>query len=602
MSCYLEEYLRKRQGCRSRREIVAVFCTSNKEHGRSIGVGHILSYITRQLLLRDDNRLDHAFQKHPSQRWIPAHPPLSFVQDYLIGLWGLILDLITASSECEVILILNGVNKIRPEEARETFLDNLVTLFNRVQSEELITIRVFVTAIPFEDIRRAFKDLPNIEKDKERQGYAPQTDLLYGISVNITAGCLRTLHFEEYNARENLVFTAKENTGNWILSHHAFETWDKSPNSSLLWLHGKPGSGKSTLAKQVMVSKTIESTQSMQAKSHNINPEKTTALEVDAEYVDHLATDRGIIVAAFFYSFRGGKTETSHKLMLRSMLYQILKENSKLFPSFQPTYRELPKSMGSPVWSYEDLKYVFTSLRSIQTPLKIYIIVDAMDESDEDRRHEILDFLSDLGSSKSACIFKVLIASRPYNDIQGHLNQFGHIILQNENRRDIETVVIRGVERLSDNQKSSRDKLNKVRDYLIDNSDGVFLWTSIVLKELQELVTRGYSQAELMGVLTGLPSDLVDLYKHIVKRLNAKRNPRQVAEGKKMLVWTAFAERPMTTEEFGDTVIISSDPEPFTSSSAFFSEARISHFERRIAHNCGGLLEVINIPMTFLPL
>src|SRR5204862_711646 len=112
------------------------------------------------------------------------------------------------------------------------------------------------------------------------------------------------------------ILTAKENTGGWILSHRAFKTWDESPDSSLLWLHGKPGSGKSTLAKRVVDLKTFESTQSMQTKSHNTShsdPEKPMASEeVDTKYVDNLATDRDIIIAAFFYSFRGGKTQTSH--------------------------------------------------------------------------------------------------------------------------------------------------------------------------------------------------------------------------------------------------------------------------------------------------
>ena len=61
-----------------------------------------------------------------------------------------------------------------------------------------------------------------------------------------------------------------------------------------------------------------------------------------------------------------------------------------------------------------------------------------------------------------------------------------------------------------------------------------------------------------------------------------------------MLLWTAFAERPMAIEEFGDAVIIPSDPETFNPPDDFISEERISPLEPLIENCCGGLLEVIN--------
>ncbi|PMD58736.1 uncharacterized protein K444DRAFT_415699 [Hyaloscypha bicolor E] len=306
LSCCLKNYLSVREAHMRRREIISIFCASVREQMGSIEIERILGYIASQLLRNNNNRLQTVSQQHPLRDWLPACIPLPFEGDFLKSLWGLIWDSMTASSNCEIILILDAVNEIRPQEAREAFLSNIVTHFNRARSEKHITIKVFVTSLPFGDIQKAFKDLPSIEKDKERQA------------------CLRTLRCEEYNARQNRIETAEENTGDWILSHRAFETWDKSPNSSLLWLHGKPGSGKSTLVKRV-----VSKMKSMQAKRRNIshsNYEKTTR-EVDTEYVDQLATDHNIIVASFFYSFRGGKNETSHTLMLRSLLYQILKDN-----------------------------------------------------------------------------------------------------------------------------------------------------------------------------------------------------------------------------------------------------------------------------------
>jgi hypothetical protein len=160
-----------------RREIISIFCASVKEQMGSIKIERILGYIASQLLRNDKNRLQNVSQQRPPQDWLPARIPLPFEGDFLQSLWGLVWDSMTASSNREIVLILDGVNEIRPEEAREVFLSNIVTHFNRAKSEKHITLKVFVTSLPFEDVRKAFKDLPSIEKDKERQGYTPQAYL-----------------------------------------------------------------------------------------------------------------------------------------------------------------------------------------------------------------------------------------------------------------------------------------------------------------------------------------------------------------------------------------------------------------------------------------
>jgi Cdc6-like AAA superfamily ATPase len=294
-----------------------------------------------------------------------------------------------------------------------------------------------------------------------------------GHPVDIFTECLKALYFREYSARQNRVSEAQETTGSWIEDHAAYKAWDEDPNSSLLWLHGKPGSGKSTLAKRIVNSKRTESQKSRQMKndgaSHS-NSGPTSSEEPDKNYVDISDKDSNVVVAAFFYSFRGGKTETSHTLMLRSLLYQILEQNSTLFPHFRDLYRTLLKTQGPhPEWSHKDLKSSLESLRDIQTQVKMYIIVDAMDESDKDQKPEILSLISTLCSSRSSCIFKGLIASRPELDIKGHLGKCHHITLEEENSQDIKNVIIRDLGHISDlaELREPESELGEVRDYMI---------------------------------------------------------------------------------------------------------------------------------------
>jgi len=219
-----------------------------------------------------------------------------------------------------------------------------------------------------------------------------------------------------------------------------------------------------------------------------------------------------------------------------------------------------------------------------------------MDESEKAGRPEILDFLSDLRSLKSPCVFKVLIASRSYYDIRIRLKECGYIILKDENLLDIEIVIIKGLNNLSKKHEIPEGNLDRVRDDLIKCCEGVFLWVSLILGELEELVTDGFSEVDIAKLLKSLLSDLIEFYKRIIIRLKENGNKGQICEGKKMLAWAAFVERPITTDEFGDAIIIPSDRELFTPLDGFISQLRISYFERRIANNYGRLLAVINTP------
>jgi len=383
------------------------------------------------------------------------------------------------------------------------------------------------------------------------------------------------------------VETATDGTGDWILDNRAFTCWEKSQYSDLLWLHGKPGSGKSTLLKRVVALKSEES-----KRSNDRKRETAAALSPGQEFVDYLDTDSDIIVAAFFYSSRGKiPTEMSHTLMLRSLLYQILRGNSRLFPCFQSKFRELCKAKDGPTWTLNDLRTVFLSLRGTRTPVTIYIIVDAMDESDLDGRPGILAFLGEQCSSKSPCVFKGLIASRPYEDIGDHLAKFSRISLQEENAKDIKTVIFKGVE--TRKCKIEPRQLEKVRKYLMDHSHGVFLWVSIMFKELDQLAKQGLNETKLEKLLRSLPGEVRYLYKGIIERLQTESSDPEGA--KKMLIWTAFADADLTTRELWDAIVLPpSHHGPFTPTADFLSRERLGWlgFDDLILTYCGGLIEV----------
>ncbi|KAK5626419.1 hypothetical protein RRF57_002134 [Xylaria bambusicola] len=415
--------------------------------------------------------------------------------------------------------------------------------------------------------------------------------------------CLNTLYFQEWNARETRIDDVDQG-GDWLSSHKEYINWLENPCSDSLWIEGKPGSGKSTLAKRIVRKWRYE---------YN-DPSNMNA--------DH---DKAPIIAAFYYSFRGGFTETSHELMLH------MEPRQEAVPSFE---RDLSTteietddhSMTEPFWRYDNLKSVLQCLHQVNFPLRIFLVADGMDESDNTRRTDLLNFLRKLSSQTSNCVIKVLVASRPETDIHSNIHKSRHIILQQENREDILKVISRWFERLENQSKENDSKdeppfsegnhcpddFRGIRDYIVENSQGVFLWVSLVLKDLDKLIRRGaYTPDALEKRVRKLPKELGGpggFYHEIVQSLVRSQEDESLDEDDKeehrnrtttILTWVTFSKEPISLSYLEDVLATPLQIENKDLPGYDFERHRPRELDRGLISYCGGLLEVrIPIPTT----
>lgn len=200
--------------------------------------------------------------------------------------------------------------------------------------------------------------------------------------------CLASLYFD--NTRYGKIGKEHKGTLEWIWTHEVYKNWSAADASRLLYIQGKPGSGKSTLTKHF--------------NDHLLEREQTA---------------KSAIVARFFYSYREGKFERSHRNMLRSILHDILDQDETFFyHHFQTEYRHLVKLRkrghgGIIEQEYESLKKLLLSLSDHSQAKRIYLIIDAVDESDDNDRRDILQLLFRLCLETKHCVVKVFVASRP---------------------------------------------------------------------------------------------------------------------------------------------------------------------------------------------
>jgi hypothetical protein len=200
---------------------------------------------------------------------------------------------------------------------------------------------------------------------------------------------------------------------------------------------------------QILPPQCEEPCRDLQGISSSANSERANRLQRELQK-NTKTSEIKTIIAGFFYNRRGGHTETKHAQMLHSLLFQVLQQDSRIFTSFQRVYRKLgDNSVNFISWSCEDLKTVFLNLATFDKfPLKTCFIIDAMDESDEEERTEILSLLPSACSEQDPCTIKSIIASRSSHDVRialVDLRNCHQIILENENRDDIKKVVDAGL-------------------------------------------------------------------------------------------------------------------------------------------------------------
>jgi ankyrin repeat protein len=360
-----------------------------------------------------------------------------------------------------------------------------------------------------------------------------------------------------------------------------YTRWQES-KSNLLWIYGKPGSGKSTLA---------------------------------ATIVQSLCNQQGLdyVVADFFYSARGGSTETSHTLMLRSILYQLLQQKPSLYTMFQRTFRRLRAKYSEKImWPYTELRPILIDLASNKEDHHFLLIVDGLDESewrvaDGPTRQKVLSIFTSLTST----VFKVIALSREEPDIRKALKTDYAIDMKSVNESDISTIVRAGMAILwrhilsevesngtflstfphsntfndsDDSDYATRSRamlrrasraievgidhentsmtgefpdvpeLDTVRDHLLNHADGVILWVVMIIRRLIKVAQSGTcTLGQLNESLQRIPNSLKDLYCDIISKIKDSPSTDERLS-QHIFSWSCFTGRPLRVNEMRDAV------------------------------------------------
>ena len=298
--------------------------------------------------------------------------------------------------------------------------------------------------------------------------------------------------------------------GNEIASPDSLELCDTSKSvPPCLWLSGKPGVGKSTAA---------------------------------AHLVRYFAA---LGAPCSFYFFRSGDTTKSTiSALLRSLAYQLATIDHDVRELLLEAVRDgeaFDKDDHGSVWR----NIFLTRVLRLECKQPHYWVIDALDECTN--FGHLFPLLRQLCS---AIPLRLFITSRSMPSIARHFSQHNIPVLAEEVTVEDS---LRGIELLlrSNSQLGHIDD-SIIRDGIIEQiiqqSNGSFLWVSLVLNALEQ----AHSWRAIGGILDGVPREMNALYGQILRR--AASTPHNARIARSILRWVICSARPLTISELEEAL------------------------------------------------
>jgi hypothetical protein len=264
------------------------------------------------------------------------------------------------------------------------------------------------------------------------------------------------------------------------------------------------------------------------------------------------------------YFFFDDKYDTQRSAIscLRSLLHQLIQLVPALISHVMPHYHSLGNNL---VQSLGTLWEIFCAAIKDRDRLQgVYLIVDALHECDEASRGQLLKLFEDHFNSRlSDCsntpFLKVLATSRPYEEIKRLLQPCETsfcIRLKTENsEEEINGDIVLFISHKIDELRACNfgsSLLQGIEVILTTKADGMFLWVSLFIKDLQLTPVE-----RIREKLKGAPTGLDNLYRGLIDQLN--QNPVIAEMATKILMWVVYAPSPMSIDELAWACTVKSD-------------------------------------------
>ncbi|KAJ7242168.1 hypothetical protein B0H12DRAFT_1023779 [Mycena haematopus] len=295
-------------------------------------------------------------------------------------------------------------------------------------------------------------------------------------------------------------------TGRWFLETTSFKEW-KSGVGKTLWCRGMPGAGKT-----VLVSIAVNH---LRAEQEHLD----TVCGIAAIYLNHKETDAHAPSTLLTSLWR--QLVVGRSIGPVDKLYQKHRE-----PCTKPLLNEDHTVLCSIISRY----------------LKVFILVDALDEYPERERGILIWYLSRLGSNVN-----LLLTSRPHISLSSIYTAQLEVLevraMEEDIRCHIDAQILKSP-RLSKHIQNCPELLEQIEEKIVRRSDGMFLMAKLHIESL----AGKHTVKAVQDALKNLPNDLESTYDEVMERIHRQSDDdRNLAL--RTLSWISNAQRILRPSE-----------------------------------------------------
>lgn len=323
----------------------------------------------------------------------------------------------------------------------------------------------------------------------------------------------------------------------WLVRKAMYTSWAEGKGSGTLWLQGRPGAGKSVLS------------------GHVVNDLRLCGRD------------------CCHYFFQSGNTNnTSVGTFLRHMAFQM----AALHPEIALKIADLSIHDKDPQWEVTEHSVIWRKLIAPILKTKVdkaqFWVIDAVEEC-----HASADVMRYLANVQDRWPVRLFITSRDTEErhLTTTLVDFQReTMTESDNMQDIAAYLSSVRDFLPCVPSVNWTTPAEMADYIKNRSDGCFLWVRLICDELRKISRL----KEIENVLENSPKDMDRLYTTILSSMDSAQYGHELARA--ILLWVAYAFRPLTTSEMREPIEASLDD-------------RIDEdMDRVIGKSCGSLVIV----------
>jgi len=316
--------------------------------------------------------------------------------------------------------------------------------------------------------------------------------------------------------------------------------------------------------------------------------------------------DDQLVIACFFFWNAGRHAlQKSQEGLLRSILYQVLRQSPDMISYASPGLwkRLISGESRDPFTENLTTVQLLDTLQTISMHLnmsraRFCFFIDGLDEY-EGNSNDIVRLIELLKSSPQV---KMCISSRPWNEFEKAFgqDQSKKLYMQDLTKKDIRLYIRDTLEEdigFQELKRRDNRSLDLVKD-IVDAAQGVFLWVFLVVRSLLEGLTNADRIVDLQRRLRLLPTDLNEYFERILFTVDNF----YMKETAQMFQITLKSLGPLSLIAYwfidqDKSYLGNLEAGPVSQTT---NDARLAQMRKRLNACCKGLLEVrLNSPLQF---